>query len=140
MSHNQEHSPSQQNMRYTEEQRYLFGKMQQAIIYRRRRLAVVFGVSLIVFLLLGVNIIKNYHKLSVVDQEASVVMKEQKELKKQHEALANEVALLKDNEYLEKLARTKYFYSREGEQVYHFPSSSRTQEEQADEQETDSDG
>jgi len=130
MSENQSFTDTQLNIKYTEKQRYEFSQMQQAIIYRRRRLAVVFGVSLIVFLLLGVNIIKNYRQLRVVDREATIVMKEQKELNDQQETLSNEVALLKDDEYLEKLARTKYFYSREGEQVYHFPSSGRFSDEQ----------
>ena len=32
--------------------------------------------------------------------------------------LTQDVSLLKDDDYVAKLARSKYFYSKEGEQVY----------------------
>lgn len=54
-------------------------------------------------------------KLAELKVEATTEMKE---VKADVSQLKSDVSLLKDDDYVAKLARSKFFYSKEGEQVY----------------------
>ena len=96
-------------------------KDQKKVIFRRRRLGIMFAAALVVFSLIGVNLFRNSQRLITLQDNHQEVAKEYKEISKSEKDLSREVDLLNDKEYVEKIARAKYFYSKEGEQVYSIP-------------------
>ncbi len=96
-------------------------KDQKKIIFKRRRLGIMFAAALIMFSLIGFNLFRNSQHLLTLQKSHKEVKKENKVVAKSKRDLTREVDLLNDTEYVEKMARAKYFYSKEGEQVYSIP-------------------
>lgn len=96
-------------------------KDQKKVIFRRRRLGIMFAAALVVFSLIGVNLFRNSQRLITLQDNHQEVEKEHQKIAKSEKELKREVDLLNDKEYVEKIARAKYFYSKEGEQVYSIP-------------------
>lgn len=99
-------------------------KDQKKLIFRRRRLAIMFAVAFVVFSIIGINLFRNGQHLVVLQKNREEVVSENKQVAKTKKDLEREVNLLNDDEYVEKMARSKYFYSKEGEQVYSIPDLS----------------
>ncbi|RGI28499.1 septum formation initiator family protein [Melissococcus sp. OM08-11BH] len=97
---------------------------QKQMIYKRRRLTVMFVLAFGLFTFMGINLFRNGQHLLSLQQNHTEVKKEYAKVKTEKKDLENEVKLLKDPEYVEKFARAKYFYSKEGEQVYSIPGLS----------------
>ncbi|EMF0343325.1 septum formation initiator family protein [Enterococcus faecium] len=95
-----------------------FQQQQRQLIFRRRRLAAIFVGALVIFAIIGVQIfhdMQRMHQLNELKVEANTEMKEvNADVDQLHQA----VSLLKDDEYVAKLARSKFFYSKDGEKVY----------------------
>lgn len=92
-----------------------FQQQQRQLIFRRRRLA---AISLVIFAIIGVQIfhdMQRMHQLNELRVEANTEMKE---VNADVDQLHQDVSLLKDDEYVAKLARSKFFYSKDGEKVY----------------------
>lgn len=98
-----------------------FQKDQKKTIFRRRRLGIMFAVALVVFSIIGVNLFRNSQRLVTLQESRKEVENEYKVVAKSEKDLKREVDLLNDREYIEKIARARYFYSKEGEQVYSIP-------------------
>lgn len=99
--------------KYTE-----FQQQQRQLIFRRRRLAAIFVGALVIFAIIGVQIfhdMQRMHQLNELRVEANAEMKE---VNADVDQLHQDVSLLKDDEYVAKLARSKFFYSKDGEKVY----------------------
>lgn len=96
-------------------------KDQKKVMFRRRRLGIMFAAALVVFSLIGVNLFRNSQRLVSLQENRQEVEKENQQVQKTEKELKREVDLLNDTEYVEKVARSKYFYSKEGEQVYSIP-------------------
>ncbi|EGP4888193.1 septum formation initiator family protein [Enterococcus faecium] len=95
-----------------------FQQQQRQLIFRRRRLAAIFVGALIIFAIIGVQIfhdMQRMHQLNELRVEANTEMKE---VNADVDQLHQDVSLLKDDEYVAKLARSKFFYSKDGEKVY----------------------
>ncbi|MDR1521415.1 MAG: septum formation initiator family protein [Streptococcaceae bacterium] len=92
-------------------------------IFRRRRLGMFVFVSIIIFSFIAIQLKINYDKAVKVSAVKDKVTKQQKFLKKQKEKLKKEIKLLKDEDYVAKVARSKYYFSKEGEQNYTVPDS-----------------
>ncbi|MGX6980245.1 FtsB family cell division protein [Vagococcus elongatus] len=114
---------------YTKEQRRKFSAMQKKIVYRRRRLALVFIVATVMISFLGVNIFRNVQQMQRLEKEYTVSVVERDTLLEQKAALSEEVDLLNDDEYLAKLARQKFYYSRDGETIYNIPKLDQANQE-----------
>ena len=108
---------------YMKEQMRNVQYMQKRTIYRRRRLAIIFFVAIIIFALVGLNLFHNYQKLTMLENTSAQITKEYEEVSTKKEKLEATVALLQDEEYVAKLARKKYFLSKEGETIYRYPGS-----------------
>lgn len=106
---------------YTKEQRKEFNSVQKQIVYRRRRMGVIFAVALVMIGFLGTTIVNNFRKISRLETEYVATMNEQEELNTKKQQLSQEVELLRDPTYLAKLARQKFLISREGETIYYIP-------------------
>ncbi|WVE62344.1 septum formation initiator family protein [Enterococcus faecium] len=95
-----------------------FQQQQRQLIFRRRRLAAIFVGALVIFAIIGVQIfhdMQRMHQLNELRVEANTEMKE---VNADVDELHQDVSLLKDDEYVAKLARSKFFYSKDGEKVY----------------------
>ncbi|MGY3749898.1 FtsB family cell division protein [Vagococcus acidifermentans] len=103
------------------ESMYEYQKIGKTFVYRRRRLTLVFVLAIVFFSIAGFNLFRNGQRLLALQEKKEEVKAEQTEVSQEKKVLKNEVQLLKDDEYVAKLARAKYFYSKEGEQVYSIP-------------------
>ena len=95
-----------------------FQQQQRQLIFRRRRLAAIFIGALVILAIIGVQIfhdMQRMHQLNELRVEANTEMKE---VNADVDQLHQDVSLLKDDEYVAKLARSKFFYSKDGEKVY----------------------
>ncbi|HFM6643418.1 TPA: septum formation initiator family protein [Enterococcus faecium] len=95
-----------------------FQQQQRQLIFRRRRLAAIFVGALVIFAIIGVQIfhdMQRMHQLNELRVEANTEMKE---VNADVDQLHQDVSLLKDDEYVAKLTRSKFFYSKDGEKVY----------------------
>ncbi|HIE6011958.1 TPA: FtsB family cell division protein [Enterococcus faecium] len=95
-----------------------FQQQQRQLIFRRRRLAAIFVGALVIFAIIGVQIfhdMQRMHQLNELRVEANTEMKE---VNADVDQLHQDVSLLKDDECVAKLARSKFFYSKDGEKVY----------------------
>lgn len=77
------------------------------------------GISAILIYTLAIN------ALRVVNQRQHLIQLQEKrdELEKEKEALAKEVELLNDDEYVARYARDNWIFSEEGEEVVKLPDS-----------------
>ena len=61
---------------------------------------------------------KDYHRLGAFKQERADAIAESVAVDKKVKDLKKDVALLKDDDYVAKLARSRFLLSKEGEQIY----------------------
>ncbi|EOE6412243.1 septum formation initiator family protein [Enterococcus hirae] len=95
-----------------------FQEQQRQLIFRRRRLAVIFIVALVIFAILGFQIFRDMQRMNQLNELKVEANTELSQVNADVDQLTQDVSLLKDDDYVAKLARSKYFYSKEGEQVY----------------------
>lgn len=108
---------------YMKEQVKKAQAMQKQVIYRRRRLAIIFSIAAVVFTLMGWNLYHNYRQMDKLQAEAQEVKQEQQQVAEEKKQLEAKVSLLKDEDYVAKLARQKYYWSKDGETIYRYPGS-----------------
>ncbi|MGX7245863.1 FtsB family cell division protein [Enterococcus quebecensis] len=106
---------------YTKEQYAEFQKQQKQLIFRRRRLAVVFLMAFVIFIVSGIQLVKDYQQLNVFKAQEADAVAESAEADKKLKRLEQDVALLRDDDYVAKLARSHFYVSKEGEQIYNIP-------------------
>lgn len=103
---------------YTKKKYAEFQKQQRQLVFRRRRLAVILLGALVIFSIIGVQIFRDMQRLDKLAELKVEATTEMKEVKADVSQLKSDVSLLKDDDYVAKLARSKFFYSKEGELVY----------------------
>jgi cell division protein DivIC len=90
-------------------------------IFRRRRLAVIFLVAMLVFTYPSIRIYQAYNELVATRENKQTAIANSEDLSKVQKQLEKEVKLLQDDDYVAKVARSKYFLSKDGEQLYSVP-------------------
>lgn len=101
--------------------------------------------SLFFILLFGAILISPFFCKTVVnafeirrmDNEIAVAKKEKKAVEDKNTKLSYEVKLLQEDEYIAKLARSKYYLSKDGEIIFSLPEDNQTK--MAEKQETTED-
>ncbi|MDR1012987.1 MAG: septum formation initiator family protein [Lactobacillales bacterium] len=93
------------------------------LIFRHRRLGMFAFISVIIFAFIAIQLKINYDKVVKVSAVKGNIIKQQKSLKKQKEKLKKEIKLLKDEDYVAKVARSKYYFSKKWEKNYTVPES-----------------
>ncbi|WOY89675.1 septum formation initiator family protein [Ligilactobacillus murinus] len=83
-----------------------------------RLFAVIAAVVTIVCL---VQVGRNLWQAHTVKQQTTTAQKKLDKVKKDNSSLKLRVKQLNDDEYLEKLIREKYYYSRDNETIYNLP-------------------
>lgn len=91
------------------------------VIFRRRRLAVIFAIATIIFLSVGISLFNDYLRLQNLEKYQSEAVETQEASKAKKAKLEKEVSLLEDEDYVAKIARERFLYSKEGELVFPLP-------------------
>ncbi|WP_407455375.1 FtsB family cell division protein [Ligilactobacillus aviarius] len=88
----------------------------------RMKMLILCGVMLVITIMFGFNIIQNNIQAAVLGKKTREARVELKSAKQQNQKLNQRVAELKDSDYLAKIIRKKYFFSKDGETIYSLPS------------------
>lgn len=123
---------------YTKEQYADFQKQQKQLVFRRRRLAVIFFVAFVIFVFSGIQLMKDYQQFNAFKKQKVEALAESKKADEKLTGLKQDVAQLQDDDYVAKLARSRFYVSKEGEQIYMTPelddsSSSSAEQKQSTE-------
>ncbi|AYW45996.1 septum formation initiator family protein [Tetragenococcus koreensis] len=113
---------------YAKKQYAKYAKEQRQIIFRRRRLLAIFVVAAIVFLSVGISLFNDYLRLQKLENYREETVAEQKDVTKQTENLKKDVSLLKDEDYVAKIARSRFLYSDDDEIVFPLPGNESDEE------------
>ncbi|WP_159443214.1 septum formation initiator family protein [Pilibacter termitis] len=93
-------------------------KQRKKEVFKRRRIAVIFVLAMVLFTIPSIRLFEAYNELVSNQSEFAKAISEQKELKKEKAKAEKQVKLLQDDEYVAKVARSKYLYSKKGEAIY----------------------
>ncbi|WP_071130563.1 FtsB family cell division protein [Enterococcus timonensis] len=107
---------------FHKEQLVKLHQVQREIIFKRRRLTVIFVLAIILVATFGAKLIADGQKLQSLRQQETAMISQEEQLAQQEQDLKDDVALLHDEEYVAKLARSRYLLSKDGEQVYTIPN------------------
>ena len=123
--------PKQQNItqinnNYTHEK--TLEKQQLTLLNRnaRRRKAALAIIAAGILLPLGYNVVSNVHQINQVDVQIAEAKAEKKELEKENQRLNVQVGLLQDDEYVAKLARSRYYFSKDKEIIFSLPEDNQS--------------
>ncbi|MBO1123527.1 MULTISPECIES: FtsB family cell division protein [Enterococcus] len=103
---------------YAKEQFAKFEKERRQVVFRRRRLVAFFVAALAIFAVVGIQMFNDQMRLQKLKEYKAETVAEQKEAEQKVASLERDVALLQDDEYVAKLARSRFFYSKDGEKIY----------------------
>ena len=103
---------------YAKEQFAKFDKERRQVVFRRRRLVAFFVAALAIFAIVGIQMFNDQMRLQKLKEYKAETVAEQKEAEQKVASLERDVALLQDDEYVAKLARSRFFYSKDGEKIY----------------------
>lgn len=103
---------------YAKEQFDKFEKERRQVVFRRRRLVAFFVAALAIFAVVGIQMFNDQMRLQKLKEYKAETVAEQKEAEQKVASLERDVALLQDDEYVAKLARSRFFYSKDGEKIY----------------------
>ncbi|MDT2596449.1 septum formation initiator family protein [Enterococcus dongliensis] len=111
---------------YAKEQYRKFQKQHRQLIFKRRRLAVLFAVAAFAAIVMGVQIFNEQRHLSELKEIKTETIAKSAEIDNQVSGLKQDVELLKDENYVAKLARSRFYYSKEDELIFVLPDSANT--------------
>ena len=103
---------------YAKEQFAKFEKERRQVVFRRRRLVAFFVAALAIFAIVGIQMFNDQMRLQKLKEYKAETVAEQKEAEQKVASLERDVALLQEDEYVAKLARSRFFYSKDGEKIY----------------------
>ena len=103
--------------------RYARNKARQKEQQRKRmwRTVLVWTIGSVVFLVLAGAVYQNWQKAEQLAQQTTVATEKQTAVLAQMDQLAHQLALVKDDQYLLQLARSKYYLSKEDELIFNLP-------------------
>lgn len=103
--------------------RFARNKARQKEQQRKRmwRTVLVWAIGSVVFLVLAGAVYQNWQKAEQLAQQTTVATEKQTAVLAQMDQLAHQLALVKDDQYLLQLARSKYYLSKEDELIFNLP-------------------
>ena len=111
---------------YAKEQYLKFQKQHRQLIFKRRRLAALIAIAAFVAIVMGVQIFNEQRHLSELKESKVKTVAESDKVDDRVADLRQDVKLLKDDNYVAKLARSRFYYSKDGELIFVLPDSSNT--------------
>ncbi|KRN61239.1 septum formation initiator family protein [Pediococcus inopinatus] len=89
---------------------------------RLHRFYIIMGIFIVFVGIFSFQLIHTHYQRSAVDQQIQTSKKSYASAKSQNETLNTQVKQLNNDNYLQKLLREKYYYSKAGEIIYSLPS------------------
>lgn len=112
------------NQEYYNQQTQLTEIQQQQLALTKKHrfhMLILLIVVLLITLGLGISIIKNNIQASMLNRKATEAKVELKDEKDKNKKLHQQVEQLKDSDYVAKIIRQKYYFSKDGETIYSLP-------------------
>ncbi|MBS7578276.1 MULTISPECIES: septum formation initiator family protein [unclassified Enterococcus] len=91
--------------------------------FSRRRIAGLAILSIILFTYPTIELVKSFSVLVDTKTELHQIQKKSEQASDEVESNQRKVKQLEDNDYVAKVARNRYYYSKDGEQVYRLPDT-----------------
>lgn len=107
---------SQRNLTKTNE------KIRKIRTTRLHRFYIIMGIFIVFVGIFGFQIIHTHYQRAAVDQQIQTSKSHYSAAKAENKTLGLQVKQLNDSNYLQKLLREKYYYSKSGEIIYRLPS------------------
>ena len=101
-------------------QRQANKKVKEVHRVRRNRILAIFAV---VFLIFGIQLIMVHVQTNKINAQAVTTNKQLTKLKKSNKNLEDQATNLRDPDYLSKVIRYKFYYSKPGETIYNIPET-----------------
>lgn len=92
----------------------------------RRRLLAIMIVGLLMVVPLGINVVKNLFEIRSLNGKIAETKEINVALAEENQNLKVQVGLLQDDEYVAKLARSRYYLSKDGELIFSLPEDNRS--------------
>ncbi|GCF95815.1 hypothetical protein NRIC_37060 [Enterococcus florum] len=112
---------------YAKDQYKKFQQQQRQLIFKRRRLAAIFLIAAFVFIVMGVQLFGEYQRLGELKDIKTKTVAESEKVDTRVKELKQDVAMLQNDDYAAKLARSRYYYSKDGELVFVLPDEAKTE-------------
>jgi cell division protein DivIC len=95
-----------------------FSADQQRRQFHKRRCQRIIIAFLVIFLVLGIQIVRSRRTLAKVNNNIAACQTELKDQQQTSRHLKYQIKLLHDPEYVQQVLRAKYNYSKKGETIY----------------------
>lgn len=99
---------------------------------KRRRMGAILLAGAAFLVPLASSTATNIQGIKAMEQEIVLAKEEQAAVEAKNETLKQQVELLKDKEYVAKLARSRYYLSKDGEIIFSFPEDNSSKAAQAE--------
>lgn len=123
MSKKEEPKIAKLNTEYAKKQYAQFQKQHREVVFKRRRMIAAIIAAAAIFCFVGVQLFHDHQRLQELNQIKAESLADKKTAEEAVTSLKGDVKLLKDDDYVAKLARSKFFYSKNGEQIYVLPDN-----------------
>lgn len=93
---------------------------------QRRRMTAILVTGAAFIVPLASSTLSNLQEMQVMEQKIALAKEEQKAVEEKNDTLNQQVELLEDEEFVAKLARSRYYLSKEGEVIFSLPEDNRS--------------
>ena len=100
------------------------GQAQRVTQVRRRRFILIVAVFGALILFFGFQLINTRSNLHQVNRQVATSQVKLKKVQQRNDQLEGQIKQLNNKDYLQKLLRSKYDYTKSGETVYSLPNDS----------------
>lgn len=115
------HTPYSQ--RVIEQEQQTEAARAQLMTIRKKRFYAIIAVFVVFAIFFGVQIVQSKASLHSVNNQITTKQTKLKQAQSKNSSLKKEVKLLNNDDYLQKVIRSKYYYAKSGETVYSLPTS-----------------
>ncbi|WP_076635207.1 FtsB family cell division protein [Lactiplantibacillus plantarum] len=98
------------------------GQAQRVVQVRRRRFILIVAVFGALILFFGFQLINTRSNLHQVNRQVATSQVKLKKVQQKNNQLESQIKQLNNKDYLQKLLRSKYDYTKSGETVYSLPN------------------
>lgn len=103
---------------YVKKQIAKYQEQHRKVVFKRRRLTLLLVITFLIFAFVGFQLFSDHQRLVKLEAIRQEALADNKVVTNNVDQLKKEVALLKDEDYVAKLARSRFYYSKDGEKVY----------------------
>lgn len=117
---------------YVKKQIAKYQEQHRKVVFKRRRLTLLLAITFLIFGFVGFQLFSDHQRLVKLEAIKQEAVADNKLVSKNVDQLKKEVALLKDEDYVAKLARSRFYYSKDGEKVYPISGQNQNEKDQED--------